>query len=335
MYLGLAKQTRALLLLSAATLLGACAAPHDAALFITKTSTSIVDADSTPASFSIGYDRLEGYAGPRFDDGSVFPVASAIESRGKGIDREIRQIFVAGRAALIATTIGTPTTAATAVDPKRSNSGTVPSDDIERKAMLLGTGTSIGIRIGFVEGTPVPNSFTLGYRRKEAAVIPVSKGQIETSALGSLSNQAGTSVENGAARSNTSFGVQQYFATGRAAENLAGLKAIRDRFTDSAQEALGNVHAFRLEEARQGRLALDTLACANKLPDGVLDRVWNNAEDLQMFVKLNTMPRIRATTDRKVQREIYFESLSLLDPAEQKVSQAMEYHRDMVCRLKP
>lgn len=331
----LARQARALLLLAATALLGACATPRDAAFFITKTSAAIVDADSTPAGFSIGYDRLEGYAGPRFDDGSVFPVASAIESRGRGIDREIRQNFVAGRAALIATTSGTDTVVTTAAGATKSSGGTLQPDDTQRKAMLLGTGTSIGIRIGFVEGTPVPNSFTLGYRRKEVAVIPVAKGQLDTSALGSLSNQTDTRVDSEAARSRTGFGIQQYFATGRAAENLAGLKSIRDRFTDAAQEALGNVQTFRLEEARQGRFALDTLACANKLPDGALDRVWNNAEDLQLFSKLNTMPRIRATTDRKAQREIYFDSLSLLDPAEPKATQALEYHRDMVCRLKP
>lgn len=330
----LARQARTLLLLVATALLGACATPRDAAFFITKTSTAIVDADSTPASFSIGYDRLEGYAGPRFDDGSVFPVASAIESRGRGIDREIRQNFVAGRAALIATE-GTDTVAPAAAGANKASGGTEQPDDTQRKAMLLGTGTSIGIRIGFVEGTPVPNSFTLGYRRKEVAVIPVTKGQLDTSALGSLSNQTDTSVDGEAARSRTGFGVQQYFATGRAAENLAGLKSIRARFTDAAQEALGNVQTFRLEEARQGRFALDTLACANKLPDGALDRVWNNAEDLQLFSKLNTMPRIRSTTDRKAQREIYFDSLSLLDPAEPKATQALEYHRDMVCRLKP
>ena len=320
-----------------------CATPRDAAFFVTKTSTSIVDADASPATLSLGYDRTEGYAGPRFSDGSVFPVASAIESRGSGINREIRQVFVAGKAALIATERKTteppkpvepkPQTPATesAGQPEKPSPG---AEDANRKVMLFGTGTAIGIKLGFAEGSPMPNSFTLGYRRKEAAVIPVTQGLLDTSALGSIGNRIETAAASGAARSTTGFDVQQFFATGHAADNLAALDSIKSRFAETAEKAVGNVELFRLEEAKQGRHALDTLVCANRIVDAaVMDRVFNNAEDMQLFAKLNFMPRIRATNDARVRRQIYYDSLSVLEPAEPKVTQAMEYHRNLVCRL--
>jgi hypothetical protein len=320
-----------------------CATPRDAAFFVTKSSTSIVDADTTPATLSLGYDRIEGYAGPRFTDGSVFPVASAIESRGSGINREIRQVFVAGKAALIATA-GTAAEGRPQMEPrpeKPSLAATVETktqppatEDTSGKVMLFGTGTTIGVKLGFAEGTPIPNSFTLGYRRKEAAVIPVAQGLLETSALGSIGNQTETTAAAGAARSTTGFDVQQFFATGNAAENLAALGSIKSRFADTAEKAIGNVEMFRLEEAKQGRHALDTLVCANRIADAaVMDRVFNNAEDLQLFNKLSFMPRIRATNDAMARRQIYYDSLSVLEPAEPKVTQAMEYHRNLVCRL--
>ena len=267
--------------LAAVLLLTACASPSDTVYFITKTSTSIVDADTVPAGISIGYDRVEGYAGPRYEDGSVFPVASSIESKGSGPGREVRQAFATGNAALIVTqqvnkggevgakqqdtTSGVNTN--TFTNTLTNTNEQVPKP--ERKAVFFGTTTSVGLTLGFAATGPVPNAFTLGYKRKELAVIPVDQHKQNTSVLGSFTNNSGVAAAPegaaSAARPTLRFDVQQYFATGTAAENLAGLKSIRDQFRDKAEQALGGVAKFRQEEARQGRLALDALDCAQKL----------------------------------------------------------------------
>ena len=54
------------------------------AVFVTKTSFSILDVDATPASVSIAHDRVEGYFGPRFDNGHVYPVTGYFKGQGSG-----------------------------------------------------------------------------------------------------------------------------------------------------------------------------------------------------------------------------------------------------------
>ena len=66
-----------------ASMLASCATSVNHATFVTKTSFSIVDVDSTPPSITVAYDRFEGYIGPRFADGSVYPVAGFVESEGQ------------------------------------------------------------------------------------------------------------------------------------------------------------------------------------------------------------------------------------------------------------
>jgi hypothetical protein len=331
--------------------LAGCATSGENVYFFTKTSTSLVEADSTPASFSIGYDRAEGYAGPRFADGSVFPVASSIESNGRRIDREVRQVFAAGNAALIATAPRAGGAAAETAGSTRSPgapgrpgaarlpavasaAAAEPPAQERRKTMFYATGTSIGLKLGFLEGALLPGSFNLGYKRKEVAVIPVAAGALGTSALGTFSNGVVTALPAGGARAATGFDVQQFFATGGAADHLAQLDSVRSRFTENATQALGgDVERFRNEEARQGRLALDSIACVNKLPDDRLARVWNNLEDLQLFAPLQAVARIRAQADARQQRQAYFETLSLLDPASAELTRGLALHRAAVCRL--
>lgn len=321
-----------------ALLLAACASPRDSAIFVTKTSMAIADIDSTPASISIGYDRVEGYAGPRFQDGTTYPVASMIETNGKIADRSVRQVFVGGDAALIATGAAS---AASAPEPAAPASAASNA-----RAMFFATGTATGLKIGFTEGNIVPTSLTIGYRRKEAAVVPVDKERHRTSVLGSLSNVVGVAVAasapaSAAASNPTSvvdvkFGIQQFFATGEAAEALAAKPSIQDRFKDAAEAATGNVEKYLQAEAVQRRLIMKIVLCVDRMDDAKLDRVWTNVDDLPLFPKYgNVAQRIREAGGPRQQRQLYYRHLDLVDAWEARMTTALEFHQGLVCRLAP
>lgn len=314
-----------------------CASPKESVTFVTKTSLSLVDADAAPAGISVAFDRVEGYLGPRYADGTVFPVASAVESRGKGFNREIRQIYATGEAARIVTTPKTTTTiaapaAATAVVATPSGRTGAASSAADNKVLFFGTGTTVGLKLGFAAGTPVPESLTLGYKRKEMSVIPVDPGR-EPSVLGTFNNAAGADT-SGASRPSANFDVEQYFATGIAATNLAGNERVREAFSKTAEKALSEVEKYRLGEAAQGRLVLDTLFCFIALGDASLDRVWNNLEDLALLKDERTVERLRAVASPQAKREIYVGDLGLLNAASPEHTAALQSHKKAVCQLK-
>lgn len=310
---------RILLASSVAALLGACANPLHNAIFVTKTSMSIVDADTTPATMSIGYSRDEGYFGPRYPDGKIFPVASAIETRGEGFDRQIRQVYATGDAARIVTdgrVGGTPTGVITPTNPADA-----------QKVVFFATGTSVGVKLGFTEGTPVPSSFNFGYKRKEFSVIPVDPGR-EPSVIGTFTNATSAPTT---ASPTTGFGVQQYFATGAAAEQLAALPSIKANFKDKAERSLGDVEKFRNREAVQGRAALDIVSCLTKVPDARIPEVWINARHLGIFRDLGAEQRVAGQTPA-VQRSVYLSLLNIaLDPDNDNYTNMLAVHKNVVC----
>jgi hypothetical protein len=310
----------------AATLLLGCATQPDTAIFVTKTSLSVLDMDSVPSSVSIAYDRVEGYFGPRFDDGQVYPVVSSLETDGGVLDRKIRQTFATGAAARLITG-GVPE--CECLETPR------PPELPGNKVVLFGTGTVLGVKFGFSENLP---NLTLGFKRREAALIPVDKWR-QPSVLASFDNlsDAGAAAVPPAAASAPQFQLAQFFATGVAAENLARLDRISRPFKDKAERAMGEVEKYRNEEARQGRLALDTLSCFSKVGDDKLDRVWSNAEALGVFGDLGTVGRIRAEPaqpgQRQKQRQIYTGELGLLDAASPSYTVLLGLHKKSVCDL--
>ncbi len=307
----------ALIAAGAAAALGGCISPRDNAVFVTKTSVSVVDADTAPAGVSIAYDRVEGYVGPRFDDGNVFPVASALETRGSGFGRTIRQVYATGNAARIVTGAAPVQTVPPAEPP------------VDSKVMLFATGTTAGLRVGFADGTLVPSSFTLGYKRKEASVIPVDKFR-HPSVLASFDNASSADVTTPGS-AGVGFGVEQFFATGDAAVALAGNSQIRALFQDKATRAIGNVEIYRIEQAKQRQLALDALGCLTRIGDEQLDRIWNNAEDLGVFGDLGSVAAIRREPTRRQQRDRYLGELSLLDANSASTTDALAMHKKVVC----
>lgn len=304
--------------LVAAALLGLAGCATKDAVFVTKTSFSVLDVDATPAGVSVAHDRVEGYFGPRFDDGNVYPVTGYFHANGTGLAREVQQVFAGGEAATVV--LG-----ATPGTPRPDTCG----DTRDHPPLLLATGTTLGIKLGFAEGTVLPTSFVFGYRRKEAAWVPVTR-TCAPSVLATLDSSA--SARGKAEDPKLQAGVGQYFATGAAAIRLAQDERIRDTFRREAQKAVGNVAAFNDREAAQNHLTLDIIGCASKVPHADFDRVVGNADELGV-VPSGSAAQIRAGVDATDRLGRYARLLRLRNGDGDPRTAALTIHKTRVCQL--
>lgn len=226
-----------LLLLAGACSLAACNNP-DTVLFVTNTSLGI-NFDSKPATASVAYDRVEGFIGPRYENGGVPPAVGSLQTDGNIFNPTIRQTYATGSAAV-------GVTSGTVKEPTEGLEGR--SD--QKKLMYFGTSTTFGLKVGFAAtgSAPVPDSFLFGYRRKEASIIPLA----ERPAPPTPNRPEGTmtavyppvlaTVEVNVSSSPTDpQGVgtnsTQFFATGTAAENLSTNGRVRAAFQYRAEKA--------------------------------------------------------------------------------------------------
>lgn len=304
-----------------------CAGPQDSAVFVTRTSLSIVDLDSAPASAAFGYNRVEGYLGPRYDTGTVPAVAGSFHTDGGLFDRKVRQTYATGNAALNATAGGTAQPA--------------PEHEYfagERKAMFFGTGTVLGVNMGF--GDAGANSFTLGFKRKEISVIPV------TSTVTSSITQDGTTAQvvhrfpsvfarldntsEASTPADSGLSIRQFFATGVAAQRLANNTEVQAQFR---KEAVDPRLRYRNEEHRQSRFALNTLYCVARVPDAQLPKVFGHAEAMGLFKDRQAYADLRAAASPQAARATYTGHMGLLDPNEQDATTLMRLHQKFVCDL--
>jgi hypothetical protein len=286
-----------------------CALPSNHVIFVTKTSLGI-DVESTPPGASIAYDRTEGYIGPRYDNGAVPPVAGSFVTNGKLLDRQIKQLYATGNAAR---TVTQSTAATNSATEKLSGN---------HKVMFFGTGTVLGIKLGFGIGGLV-ESFTLGYKRKETSVIPVAEN-----AFPSVIAMLDTNVE-AASQAASALHIEQFFATGIAADALAKQSDISDAFTTRARIALAE---YREDERLQSRFALDTLYCMSILDDSQLPKVWRNAETVDLFDDKTIPPKLRAAPAHDA-RMRYTSELGILNPKSGEHTGVMRGHRAYVCEL--
>jgi len=291
------------------------------AVFITKTSFSVLDVDATPAGVSIAHDRVEGYFGPRFDDGFVYPVTGYFYGSGAGLTREVQQVFAGGEAATVVLGAAPGAPAANAVNC---------ADQRVNPPLLFATGTTLGIKLGFAENTIVPTSFVFGYRRKEVAWVPVS-ASCQPAVLATLDSSAkgrGTQDEP-----KLDAGVTQYFATGAAAIRLAADPAVQNSFRREARKAVGNVAEFNSREATQNQLTLDIVACASKVPDATFDSVVSNADELGVLATDGDAAEIRKGVDAKDRLGRYVRLLRLRNGDDDPRTAALTLHKARVCKL--
>lgn len=291
-----------------ALLLTACASGPNTVVFVTKTSLG-VDIEQTPPTASIAYDRVEGYFGPRYDSGAVPPVVASFTTNGQLLGRDVKQVYATGDAARL---LANPS-AQVPADPPLTG-------DI--KPMFFGTSTTLGVKIGYEAGGST-STFTLGYKRKELSVIPVTQG-IFPSVLATLQTDI-----NAATASTTSFGAGQLFATGSAATDLARRKEVRDVFMQQADAAFS---AYRADERQQGRHALVTLSCLAGLSDAQLPKVWSNAAALDVLDKDAKIGEL-ATLTPAAARDKYTRYMALLNADSQDTTLRMNLHRQYVCGL--
>ena len=278
-------------------------------VFFTKTSLG-VDVEQTPPTASIAYDRVEGYFGPRYDTSAVPPVLAIFTTNGQLLGREVKQIYATGNAAQMLL-----------ADP----SAQVPTDPAltgNIKPMFFGTSSTVGVKIGYEAGGST-STFTVGYKRKELSVIPVTDGAFP-SVLATLQTDI-----NARTAGDTSFGVGQLFATGSAATRLAKHTEVRDVFMSKADAALS---AYRAEERQQGRHALGTLSCLAALSDAQLPKVWSNAGALDVLDKEAKISEF-ATLTPAAARNKYTSFLAVLNADSPDTTLRMNLHRQYVCGL--
>lgn len=292
-----------------ALLLSACATGPKTVVFVTKSSIG-VDVEQTPPSASIAYDRVEGYFGPRFDSGAVPPVVASITTNGATIfGRQVKQVYATGDAARLLANANAK------VDDAPPLKGDV-------KLMFFGTSTTMGVKVGW-EATGSASTFTLGYKRKELSIIPVTEN-VFPSVLATLQ----TDIDAAAAK-DIRFGAGQLFATGSAASDLARRPEVRAVFEKQTDGAFG---AYRAEERVQGRHALVTLGCLAGLSDAQLPAVWRNAEALDLLDKEAKVGEL-GTMAPAAARDRYTRFLALLNADSPDTTLRMSLHRQYVCGL--
>lgn len=246
-----------------AALLGLCAlaacADADRAVFVTDTSIG-VNGDAMTRTASFGYDRTEGYVGPTYvETGSTPAVFGYIASDLAVFDASVKQLYATGVAADWVTRDTAP---AESDVPHENTSG-------ERRVMLFGTTNSIGFKVGFAATSGLSDSVALGYKRREASVIPlrsaVAPGMPDAYASTLASIEMG---EKAATMTDSGVRIAQFIATGTAANNLARQAYIRGIYRTKAETAVDGGERF----GRQTMQRAQTLGDCVTGSDGTLDR---------------------------------------------------------------
>lgn len=249
-------QIRLVLSLCCLAVLAACDAT-DRAVFVTSTSIGL-NADATTRQVGVAYDRTEGFIGPDYvEDGAVPSAVGYLDSDLEVFSPKIRQLYATGAAADIVT----------GIDP-----AAVPSDGAlagTRRVLAFGTSTTFGLQVGFATASGVPDALVLGYRRKEASVIPFRKadptnGRPDSYApvLASITMDQTTGTLD-----RTGTRLVQFIATGRAARALAADPQVRSIFDQQGKQALSLAQLHAVERMRS---AGATAGCFLK-PDRTVD----------------------------------------------------------------
>jgi hypothetical protein len=231
-------------------LLAACAAEPDRAMFVTTTKIG-VGADAATGKAHVGYDRSEAYIGPAYSDiGALPPVAGSLQSDLDIFAPEIRQTYATGDAALLATR------RMTSKDMCPSSS---KKDEIEkltvrarcecnlgcpagaRRLAIFGTNTHAGLSIQAKDA--VIASVNFGYGRQELSVLPLNRdpqkpdGSVAEDYYASTLAYINSDVDiaEGGVKPGSKLKLNQFVATGGAADALASTELVRNSFATLAQ----------------------------------------------------------------------------------------------------
>ncbi len=257
------RAARALVVLAAAVLPGGCGIGYDRVYFATRTNVGL-DIDSQPPTLEATIARREGVIEPTFDGGQTLPVMASFASSSTAAERffgGVATTFAGGDAAVLMSKLyndpdaALDTHAAAIASAHEEAAVKLASpvgpeggfwsfdwephtaDDLE--PLVFGTDSALGLKVaasGTGGGTFFPN-VVFGFRRKEFALAPVFQQDEEhdgvktrkvhmPSLLATVdSDFAATAMAQGV---DTTLTYVQYFATGRAASNLALRRAVRE-----------------------------------------------------------------------------------------------------------
>ncbi len=196
-------------------LLGAigCGVGEDRVLFVTLTGI-MINADSQPPALDIGYGRQEGVYSPAFQKGQLPPVLASVRSNSQTLGLVVDQSYATGDAALMMAkefnltdnpcVPGGSDPLCPPVSSDRAIHATpAPTnlwDDFlsffavggsDRHPYFFGTDTSIGLHVAWGT-TTVPRAVSIGYKRKELAILPL----IETPASAAAGATCAIAADN-------------------------------------------------------------------------------------------------------------------------------------------
>ena len=262
--------------------LSACVTKNSV-LFVTKTSIG-VDLDTKPANASIAYDRIEGYVGPRYDNGAIPPVLASIDSDAKIFNPTIRQVYATGDAAH------------KIVVNNASSDNAAKSLTGDKELMFFGTTTTTGLKVGFTSN--LPDSILFGYKRKEFSFIPLGRDNNNADVYPSVLASIDTGATAGSQKE-TMLRTKQFFATGSVAEALGTKDYIQEDFKEKAQDAFT---AYRREVTAQNREALMVLRCFTSVAEADLPEIWSDAHRLGLFHEDNLLGELTGRYNKAIER---------------------------------
>jgi hypothetical protein len=260
------KHFRVLVIPACVVLLPACT---DYATFVTSTDIGI-SADVNTQELHLGYVRTELFVGPGYPEYGAAPAAVGyLGSNLSVFSPKIKQLYATGDAAETVTQdqrqgadqqamqIQSQAAALAAAAIRADNPQGPPPGTLagQRRPLVFGTGSNIGVQLGFTGGTPSKVKF--GYNREELSIIPF-RAQTPTTQSPDKYAPVLAAIDMDLSTPNlpeTELVLTQFFATGAAAQNLAKRDDIRGYFHAQAEHA---VKQAAIVEARKMVTRRDT-----------------------------------------------------------------------------
>jgi len=260
-------------------------------VFVTQSSVGL-DVSGTaqlPNRISFSFDRYEAAIVPRKTNGEAHSVFGGMDADMTWFSgHAIKQTFATGKAAMLATG-----TAPTPPSPATTNNDIAP--------LIFLTATTYGLNLSVGEQSMPPN-LLLGYRRTEAAIIPVPDPSQEVRSVYADINISTTTNANDVT---TNFSklrgvrIKQSFATGRAADSLA---AKDPEVQQNLQKAAGLSASAQLTGLRaEGKSLADEVAdLIDKLSPDKLNAAGQAAVDAKLVVSLDDFNSL--TAEKKAEK---------------------------------
>ncbi len=312
-------------------ILSACSTTNEV-VFVTKSSLSIAEIETTPAEVNVGYSRIEGYLAPAYENGALPPVVSSMRTDGSLFSPKVQQLYATGEAANLLAS-GT-----SSYDYSKDENEKLKG---EKEGMFFGTSTNLGFKIGITQENP---SLNIGYKRIEASYIPLGtsgEGDDEVDIYPSVIASIDTTIPAGEALAADPSGLRagQYFATGTAAKIMATKGHIQTAFEDKAKSSL---ETYREEVTKQNESALQILTCAAWLSDDKWPQAIEAAKASNLLLGLGdeitskwaAYESNKTTANRQEVLKLYYAGIADVDGSKVTYTTLLEAHRKLVCSLK-